>query len=180
MSPTGHLAVGFAAKRIAPEMPIPVLLLAAYAIDLLYFVFIAIGLERQDFDPWSHSLAMAIVWSAAAGLATTVFSHKSGRNFSQIVNHHAFREFRNGSAVALVVFSHWILDFIVWDNLTVSFNQSQHIGLGLYNRIGFSLTGTAFDSGTIIATVLEISMLITGLVTYILYVRMKRKTKSES
>lgn len=53
--------------------------------------------------------------------------------------------------MALVVFSHWILDFIVWDNLPVFFDKTHVVGLGFYDKIGFSLTGLKMDSGTIIA-----------------------------
>lgn len=42
MSPTGHLALGFATKKYANDIPLPILLITAYTIDLLYFVFIAL------------------------------------------------------------------------------------------------------------------------------------------
>jgi hypothetical protein len=66
MSPTGHLAVGFTAKKYAPQIPLVVLLICANAIDLIYFLFLAVGLDRIEFDPWSHSLFMAVVWSVCA------------------------------------------------------------------------------------------------------------------
>lgn len=164
MSPTGHLAVGLAAKRFAAQVPVIVLMAAAYAIDLLYFVFLALGLDRFEYDPWSHSLVMAIVWAAAAGLITRLL----------------IKNARSGLVVGLVVFSHWVLDFIVWDNLSVYFDQSQRIGLGLYNRIGFSLTGAAFSSGTAIATAIEAGMLLIGLGTYLLHRKKARTVKTIS
>lgn len=161
MSPTGHLAVGFIAKKFAPQIPVIVFLIAAYVIDLIYFVFLAAGIENMDYDPWSHSLVMALIWSITAGLITFILSKK----------------YRSGIVISLVVFSHWILDFIVWDNLTVFFGQTHKIGLGLYNKIGFSLTGMEIDSGTIIATSLELGMLIISLVVYILYHRSLRNER---
>jgi hypothetical protein len=161
MSPTGHLAIGFTAKKYAPEIPVVVFLIAAYAIDLIYFIFLALGFDTIDYDPWSHSLFMAIIWSVSAGLITLFFS----------------RKFRSGLVISLVVFSHWILDIIVWDNVPIYFDKTYRIGFGLYNKIGFSLTGLKLNSGTVIATSIELGMLIIGLVIYILYLKKSRKAK---
>lgn len=162
MSPTGHLAIGFAAKKAAPQIPVIIFLIAAYAIDLIYFLFLALGIDKFEYNPWSHSLFMAIVWSVAAGLITLFFS----------------RKFRSAFVIGLVVFSHWILDIIVWDNIPISFDKSLRVGFGLYNRIGFSLTGMKFDSGTVIAASIELGMLLSGLAVYILYLRKQRKVSS--
>lgn len=164
MSPTGHLAVGFAAKKYAPKIPLIVFLIAAYAIDLIYLIFLALGMDKQDYNPWSHSLLMAIIWSVTATLITLTFT----------------RNFRNGLVVGLVVFSHWILDFIVWSNLPISFDRTKVIGLGLYDKIGFSLTELKTNSGTVIATSIELGMLIVGLAFYILYSRKLRNEKKSA
>ena len=63
ISPTGHLALGFAAKKYTKDIPLPILLIAAYTIDLLYFIFIGLKMETYAFNPWSHSLGMALIWS---------------------------------------------------------------------------------------------------------------------
>lgn len=155
MSPTGHLAIGFAAKKYAPQIPVIVFLIAAYALDLIYFIFLALGIDKIDYDPWSHSLIMAIIWSVAAGFITLYFSKK----------------FQNGFVIGLVVFSHWILDIIVWDNIPIFFDKAHRIGFGLYNKIGFSLTGLKLNLGTLIATSIELGMLLIGVGIYILYLR---------
>ena len=74
--------------------------------------------------------------------------------------------------IGLLVFSHWILDFIVWDNLPIFFDASQRIGLGLYPRIGFSMSQIQLNLGSILATSLELLMLAAGLV---IYFRSRRK-----
>ncbi len=161
MSPTGHLAIGFAAKKYALQIPVIVLLIAAYAIDLIYFIFLVLGLDKLDYNPWSHSLFMAIIWSISAGMSASFFC----------------RKLQSGFVIGLVVFSHWILDFIVWDNLPIFFDKTHRVGLGLYNKIGFTMTGMTLDSGTIIATSIELSMLLTGLVVYVLFLRKSRRKK---
>lgn len=161
MSPTGHLAIGFAARKYAPQIPVIVFLIAAYAIDLIYFIFLAFGIDKIDYDPWSHSLFMAVIWSFSAGLITLLFSKK----------------FRSGLVIGLVVFSHWILDIIVWDNVPLFFDETHRIGFGLYNKIGFSLTGLKLDSGTAIAASIELCMLAVGVVIYLLYLKKQHKEK---
>jgi len=159
VSPTGHLAVGLAAKRLAPEVSIFVFLVAAYVIDFLYFLFLAIGIETIEFDPWSHSLVMAIVWSILTGLVALLISKK----------------LRSGLILGLVCFSHWILDVIVWDNIPVAFDPTQKIGLGLFTKIGFSLTNIQFNAGMFIATSIELAMLAVGLIIYIVYTKKQKR-----
>ena len=47
----GHFAVGFAAKRVAPEVSLGTLFLAAQFIDLLWPTLLLLGVERVSIDP---------------------------------------------------------------------------------------------------------------------------------
>jgi hypothetical protein len=79
----GHFAVALAAKRAVPKTSLGTLTAAAQFLDLLWPVLVLLGIERFhvvpgltqfspfafDSYPWSHSLLMALVWSAIfAGL----------------------------------------------------------------------------------------------------------------
>ncbi len=121
MSPIGHLAVGLAAKPVAPKLPLGVLLLASWIIDVLYLVFAFAGIENMDFDPWSHGLFMAVIWSVSSALVVGFI----------------FRNKRSSIVVGLVVFSHWLLDLISWSTLPLFFGGSPQVGLGLYDSILF-------------------------------------------
>ena len=106
----GHFAVGFAAKRAAPRASLGTYVAAALFLDVLWPVFLLLGIERVRIDPgntafspfdfvqypWSHSLAMAVVWSLLfAG------------------GHYLFRRDRTtAKMLGLVVFSHWVLDWV--------------------------------------------------------------------
>ncbi len=78
----GHPAVGFAAKRVTPATNAGLLLGAAWLLDLLWPIFLLLGIEHVEIGPrgaspfltlrftdypWSHSLLMSIVWSVLAG-----------------------------------------------------------------------------------------------------------------
>jgi membrane-bound metal-dependent hydrolase YbcI (DUF457 family) len=150
MSPTGHLALGFASKPYASNIPLPILLSAAYAIDLLYFITTSLKLESFEFNPWTHSLGMSIFWSLFFGAFYYLF----------------IKDKKQAIFIGLLVFSHWVLDFIVWDNLPLFFNPSQRLGLGLYPKIGFSMTSIQFNTGSILATSLELTMFVIGFAIY--------------
>ena len=74
----GHFAVGFAAKRLAPQASLGTLFLAAQLIDVICPVLMLAGVERVEIAPgdtavtplafvhypYSHSLVMTLVWAA--------------------------------------------------------------------------------------------------------------------
>src|SRR5260370_39145756 len=74
----GHIAVGFASKRIVPRASLGVLMAAPTLLDLLWPVFLAAGWEQVRIDPGntaftpldfvsypiSHSLVAACGWGA--------------------------------------------------------------------------------------------------------------------
>src|SRR3990172_2072672 len=47
----GHYAVGFAAKRLAPKTSLGTLLLSVQLVDLLWPLFLLLGLEHVRIDP---------------------------------------------------------------------------------------------------------------------------------
>src|SRR3974377_2129347 len=98
MGPIGHFSVGLAAKPLAPRVPLGILLLATWILDILAIAFGFAGIERGGSVgvPWSHGLFMSAIWSviAAFGLARI------------------YRSSHAGVVVGLLVFSHWALDFI--------------------------------------------------------------------
>ena len=149
----GHLGVGLAAKRIAPRTPLIILLVASEFIDLLCFGFIFAGLECSSeqlslsYIPWSHSLFMSVVWAIAIGAIVFLFS----------------RDRRMSMVIGLVIFSHWVLDFIAHDpDLPLFFGNSPLVGLGL------EWTHTA--NGLVVhyaqGLILEIGLLIGGFIIY--------------
>lgn len=145
MSGLGHFAAGFAAKSAAPQAPLWVYLVASETNDLLYFVFTVTGLEKKVdmtmnftegvrylepvLNPWSHELFMSVVWSVLAmGLAWLVY-----------------RDRRASLVLGLVVFSHWIFDFLMHSNLPLLFEGSPQVGLGLENSGPGFIAITVFD-----------------------------------
>ena len=77
-----------------------------------------------------------------------------------------FRDRRTSITIGALVFSHWVLDFIVYSNLPLDFNNSQLVGLGLLNS----------GLGVIIGIILEIGLIAGGIAIY--FVTRKRRTVS--
>jgi LexA-binding, inner membrane-associated putative hydrolase len=128
----GHFALGFAAKRKAPHVSLAVLFAAAQLADLLWPIFVAVGIEQVriapgntaltplDFVsyPYSHSLLMLIVWGIVLGVL-----------------------FRSAFAVILaLVLSHWMLDWITHRPDMPLYPGGPKFGLGLWNFVPAAVT----------------------------------------
>lgn len=131
MAALTHMAVALAAKPAAPKIPLAVLIVSAYMIDLVWGVFYFLGIENMPetggaaVSYWSHSLFMAVIWSLLAGALGWLICRNS----------------RTSLFIGLLVFSHWIIDFIshpmtaVFPDATglpLFFEGSPLVGLGLW------------------------------------------------
>ena len=149
----GHFAVGFAAKRAAPRAPVTALLFAAMFLDVLWPIFLWLGIEQVRIDPgntaftpldfvsypFSHSLVMALAWSVLfAALYRGLTRDRAGAVW-----------------IGTCVLSHWVLDAVTHRADMPLFPwRGPEVGLGLWN----SVPATA---GT------EIAMFVVGLLLYL-------------
>ena len=149
----GHLAVALSAKRVEPRVSLGTWVAAAFGLDLLWPIFLLIGIERVRIDPgntaftplafdhypWSHSLAMSAAWGALAALVV-----------------YAVRKQRAGALlVAAAVVSHWVLDWVTHrPDLPLYPPDGPTFGLGLWNSIPATL-------------LVEGALLVTGVVLYV-------------
>jgi len=164
VGPPGHLGIGFAAKRVAPDAPLWALLVASEALDFLSFGFQSLGLEsfgsteismkhglvmlEYGSVPYSHGLLMSIVWSLLFGAIAYLITKNQ----------------RTSLVLGLVVFSHWVLDLIVHPpDLPILFENSLKLGLGLWSS----------GPGFIASIILEFTLLIGGIIVYIRWRRSK-------
>lgn len=70
----GHFAVGFAAKRAAPRAPVTALLFAAMFLDVLWPIFLWLGIEhRADLPlfPWGGPEVGLGLWNSVPATAGT-------------------------------------------------------------------------------------------------------------
>jgi hypothetical protein len=130
----GHVAVGLTAKRLESTLSLGTLVLAAMLADLLWCVFMIVGLEHVRFAPgrgaanyfiatniaMSHSLAMDGLWAAL--LAAVYFGLR--------------RHARGAWIVFLAVLSHWFLDFISHrPDMPLAPGVPKYFGLDLWHSI---------------------------------------------
>jgi hypothetical protein len=106
--------------------------------------------------PWSHSLAMAIVLSAGAGLAASFFTEDG----------------RLRVLVGALVFSHWLVDFVTQPM------RAAFPGAGFRMRLFFSPSPTVeglglYDSAAVLNLV-EHGTLVIGVAVYLLAIRRRR------
>jgi hypothetical protein len=141
----GHLAAAFGARAVEPRVPLAIAVAAAFALDLLWPMLLLLGLESVRVDPgdtaftnlafewypWSHSLALVLVWSAFAGaLAREVLGST-----------------RAALVVAALVLSHWVLDFVTHRPDLPLWPSGPRVGWGLWQ----SIAATILVEGTLLA-----------------------------
>jgi membrane-bound metal-dependent hydrolase YbcI (DUF457 family) len=128
----GHLAVAFGARAAEPRVPLAVAVAAGFALDLLWPILLLLGLESVrvqpgdtaftslafDSYPWSHSLALVLLWSAVAGVAARRLGSA-----------------RAAAIVAGLVLSHWVLDWVTHRPDLPLWPWGPVVGLGLWNSV---------------------------------------------
>lgn len=134
MAAVAHLGLGFAAKQLAPKVPLWVLLVASELLDILWLGFYITGIDKnvsmERASPLSHGLFMSALSSVlAAAVAALVY-----------------RDRRSSIVIGALVFSHWLLDLITHPmgaifgggalspDLPLFFHGSRRVGMGLYNH----------------------------------------------
>lgn len=150
----GHYGVSFAAKSVDRRVPLWTLFIAVQAVDILWGVFVLLGVEKVRirpgltaaspldlyYMPYTHSLVAALGWSV---LGFVVYRLVRGRGSA-------------GGAllIAGAVLSHWVLDFIVHRADLPLYGNVHKVGLGLWKHAAPALT-------------LEMLVLWAGLVLYL-------------
>ena len=133
----GHFGVGFAAKKLARTPSLGTLFLASQFIDLLWPIFLILGIEKVVIEqgnttvtplnfiyyPFSHSLVAVLIWALLFAAIYYFFK----------------KNFLNSLWLGILVLSHWILDLIVHrpDLPIFPSDNTTFVGLGLwYSKIG--------------------------------------------
>jgi hypothetical protein len=141
----GHLAVALASKKVDRAPPLGAAVAAAFGLDLLWPLFLLLGIETVRVNPgdtafthlafvsypWSHSLVMSAVWATAATLL--------GRQ--------VYRSWRTGALLGALVLSHWLLDLVTHRPDLPIWPGGPVFGLSLWN----SILGTILVEGSLFA-----------------------------
>src|SRR5262245_29831918 len=137
----GHYGVSFAGKKPAPRLSLGALFLAVQLLDILFAIFVLLGIEKlrivpgftkfNPYDlywmPYSHSLLGALLWSTVTTLVALVGLRRI-----------RWSRDRRVAAVLLgaAVFSHWLLDLPMHTpDMPLGLDAaSPKVGLGLWNH----------------------------------------------
>ena len=149
----GHFAVSFAAKNPVPKVSLGTMILSACFIDLLWPLFLILGLEHVrvapgntvvtplDFYdyPITHSLAGALGWSVLLGGVYWMVR----------------KQLKAALFVGAGVLSHWVLDFLTHrPDLPLVPGLDVMVGLGLWNSLPATVAveSALFASGILLYT----------------------------
>jgi len=157
---SGHLAAALALKPVEKRLNLGILFFAALFADFLLGILTLVGVEQvhvpANFDdvhyltftfPYSHGLVASLVWALIAfGIVKLAWKNTQST--------------KAGIVVAVAVFSHFILDWLVhMPELPMLDENSTKLGLGLWK------------SNLNAAIILEVCLVILGLAIYLYYVR---------
>jgi hypothetical protein len=148
----GHFALGFAAKRAAPDLSLGTTFAAAQLLDLLWPMFLLTGLERVRVDPgntavtpldfqsypWSHSLVMSVGWGVLFAGLLAIRRHLTTRLAALVIG---------------LVVSHWVLDWITHrPDMPLSPWSDVKVGLGVWRSLPatLALEAALFAGGVIV------------------------------
>jgi len=128
----GHFAVAFGAKKAVPRTSVATLMVAAELVDLLWPILVLLGIETVQIDagaaspflrlrfvhyPWTHSLLMGVLWGIGFGIV-----YRARTSYA-----------RGALAIAILVVSHWVLDWVVHrPDLQFAPWIDTRVGLGLW------------------------------------------------
>ena len=134
----GHFGTGLAAKKLDPKISLGTLFFAAQFIDLLWPIFLLLGLEKVKIEqgntsftplnfisyPYSHSLFGVLIWSLLFG--SIYYLNR--------------KNIKSALLLAALVMSHWILDLISHkpDLQLIPWSEAR-VGLGLWNYVTASI-----------------------------------------
>jgi len=134
----GHFGVGLGAKKIDSKPSLGTLFLASQFIDLLWPIFLLLGIEQVIIEPgntvftplnfiyypFTHSLAGVVIWGLIFGVVYFLIK----------------KNYKTAILLGLLVISHWILDFITHaPDLPLIPGLELKVGLGLWNSLIFTL-----------------------------------------
>lgn len=142
----GHFGVGLGAKSIDKRISLGTLFFASQFIDLLWPILLLLGFESVRIEagntavtplnfisyPISHSMFGVLIWGILFGFVYYLIK----------------KNLRGSILLGVLVFSHWLLDFLTHRPDLQLFPWSDYkVGLGLWN----SFAGTVIIEGLIFA-----------------------------
>ncbi|MBR9976097.1 MAG: hypothetical protein KFF77_10995 [Bacteroidetes bacterium] len=144
----GHFGAGFAAKRLSSRPSLGTMFMASQFIDLLWPLFLILGIERVEIDPgntaftpldfihypFTHSFAAVLFWALLFG----------GVYFA------LRRDVRSSLLLGALVLSHWLLDLVVHrPDLPLFPGSDMMLGFGLWNNVAATMIveGLVFACG---------------------------------
>ena len=129
-----HAATGLIIKKIYPDVPMTLILVSVQFIEILWVALNLLGVERTktenrvksvsdihlEYMPFSHSVVSTVVLAAGAWIIFAL----------------GFKAFDVGTAVALGICSHLVLDLVshARDIAVAPIQDSKKFGVGLYEK----------------------------------------------
>ena len=158
----GHFGAGFAGKKFSKSASLGTYLMAAQWIDLIWPIFVLLGIEKVEIEPgissvtpldftyypFTHSLFGVLIWAVLFGIVYFLIKKNT----------------RIAIILGLLVLSHWVLDlFVHIPDLPIFPGLDIKVGFGLWNSFAATL-------------IIEGLVFTIGLYLYLKFTKAKNKT----
>lgn len=157
----GHFAAGLLAKRTEPTVSLGTFVFAAMLSDLLWCIFMIIGVEHVQYGPgrgaanylvswyvpFSHSLVTTLIWAAVVGAGYFLIRRRATAAW----------------LLFAVVLSHWVLDIITDRRIPLAPGLKATIGANLWRSLPATL-------------IVEGGLWLAAIILYVRGTRAKRRT----
>ena len=143
----GHYAPALVLKGVEKKASLGVLFIAVQFVDILFFPFVLLGIERLnivpgytdathfelEYYPFTHGLVSSLIWGLLFYMVYRVLAGKR----------------RVALVTGIAVVSHWFLDLLVHTpDLPLLGDDSLKVGLGLWNNAPLTF---ALEAGLLLA-----------------------------
>lgn len=134
----GHFGAGLAAKGIDNKPSLGTLFFASQFIDLIWAIFLLLGLEHVKLDPgntaftplnfvyypFTHSFLSVFIWACLFGIVYFLIR----------------KNLNNSLLIGALVMSHWILDLLTHrPDLPLTLWNDFKVGFGLWNSVSVTI-----------------------------------------
>ena len=142
----GHYGPALALKSADEKTPLWVYFLAVQFVDILFFSFVLVGIEKMNivpgftaynsYDlycyPYTHSLLASVLWFLGTYALAYLYFNRRKMDFPKSKFY--------ALLIAIAVFSHFLTDIMVHTaDLPLWNNESPKIGLGLWNNVALTM-----------------------------------------
>jgi membrane-bound metal-dependent hydrolase YbcI (DUF457 family) len=153
MDPVAHTSIALIAKRINNSISLITLIIGTQITDLLFLIFQFAGIEKGGKTTIDFTNGMKYNQTPVINFSHSVVSAIICTFLIFFIAQLIFKRIKVSLIICSMIISHRVLDFLVYWNLPVSFEDSKEVGLGLMKTGNGFIIGIGIEGLLVLTTV---------------------------